>query len=64
MDKFKFINIDEIIVHAASDTTVYGCIPEACILALSKDVNVRLIHNDNQYMISPEAIRASVEEAK
>jgi co-chaperonin GroES (HSP10) len=54
------IAIKEIIVYAKAGAEIGYCMKEGIELAAREWQNVRLIHNDNEYLIMPNELLAVV----
>jgi len=54
--KNEFIGVDEVRVHARTGADLSNCLKECVIMAFTEWRDVRLTHNDREYLINPERI--------
>lgn len=57
----KYIILNEMTVNARPGADVSDCIEEAIIYAIQQRVNVVLVHNTKEYVISPIKLMETVE---
>lgn len=56
----KFITTKEIIVEAKAGARFDLCVNEACRMSLKREADVRLIHNDTEYVVRHTSLVAQL----